>query len=111
MNNLQSYMMIAGVAVSVLCTALVVTLALTLAINKLWRKFLDGKELAVVMRRYRQQGDTYSESKSLVMITGDESEDYLVTFPNHPEAITQGDTLGEALINAADALEEALAGE
>lgn len=55
-----------------------------------------------------------NESKaceSLVMITGDESEGYLVTFPNHPEAITQGDTLGESLVNAADALEEALSGE
>jgi antitoxin HicB len=33
---------------------------------------------------------------------------YVVTFPDIPEAITQGDNLGEALINAADALDEAV---
>lgn len=34
---------------------------------------------------------------------------YLVSFPSFPEAITQGDTLEEALIEAADCLEEAVA--
>ncbi len=34
---------------------------------------------------------------------------YLVEFPDLPEAITQGDTLEEALFEAADCLEEAIA--
>jgi len=35
---------------------------------------------------------------------------YVVTFRDLPEAITQGDTVGEALAEAADCLEEAIAG-
>lgn len=35
---------------------------------------------------------------------------YVVTFPDIPEAITQGDDLSDALMQAADCLEEALAG-
>ncbi len=35
---------------------------------------------------------------------------YVVTFEDLPEAITQGDDLGDALAQAADALEEAVAG-
>jgi len=34
---------------------------------------------------------------------------YLVQFPNFPEAITQGDTIDEALNEAVDCLEEAIA--
>lgn len=34
---------------------------------------------------------------------------YVVTFPDVPEAITQGDSIQEALANAADALDEAIA--
>ena len=35
---------------------------------------------------------------------------YVVSFPDFPEAITQGDNLAEALSAAADCLEEAIAG-
>lgn len=35
---------------------------------------------------------------------------FLVTFPDFPEAVTQGDNEAEALENAVDCLEEALAG-
>jgi antitoxin HicB len=35
---------------------------------------------------------------------------YVVRFPDFPEAITQGDDLAEALAQAADCLEEAIAG-
>ena len=35
---------------------------------------------------------------------------YLVTFPDFPEAATDGETMEESLHNAADALEEAIAG-
>ena len=35
---------------------------------------------------------------------------FVVTFADIPEAITQGDTIAEALTEAADALEEAIAG-
>ena len=35
---------------------------------------------------------------------------FVVTFRDLPEAITQGETMAEALIEAADALEEAIAG-
>jgi len=34
---------------------------------------------------------------------------YVVTFPNLPEAITQGDTVDECLMEAADCLDEAIA--
>jgi antitoxin HicB len=34
---------------------------------------------------------------------------YLVQFPNFPEAITQGDTIKDTLIEAVDCLEEAIA--
>ena len=33
---------------------------------------------------------------------------YIVTFPDIPEAITQGEDMGDALLHAADALESAL---
>lgn len=46
-----------------------------------------------------------------VSLTPDESDGgYVVTFPDLPEAITQGDDAGDALGQAADALEEAIAG-
>ena len=35
---------------------------------------------------------------------------FLITFPDFPEAATDGETLEESLHNAADALEEAIAG-
>jgi antitoxin HicB len=35
---------------------------------------------------------------------------FLVTFPDFPEAATDGESVGESLHNAADALEEAIAG-
>jgi len=35
---------------------------------------------------------------------------FLVTFPDFPEAATDGESIGEAVHNAADALEEAIAG-
>jgi antitoxin HicB len=44
--------------------------------------------------------------------TGDDGRpvtEYLATFPDLPEAITSGDTHAEALVNAVDCLEEALA--
>jgi antitoxin HicB len=37
-------------------------------------------------------------------------EDFVVTFPDVPEAITGGASLDEARLNAADALEEAILG-
>lgn len=43
-------------------------------------------------------------------LTPDESGGYVVTFRDIPEAITQGDSVEEALAQAADALEEAIAG-
>ena len=39
-----------------------------------------------------------------------EDEGFVVTFPDLPEAITQGDDLDDALAMAADCLEEAIAG-
>lgn len=46
-----------------------------------------------------------------VSLTPDESDrGYTVTFEDVPEAITQGETIAEALAEAADALEEAIAG-
>ncbi len=46
-----------------------------------------------------------------VSLTADESDGgYVVTFPDLPEAITQGDDAVDALGQAADALEEAIAG-
>ena len=46
-----------------------------------------------------------------VTLTPDEEDGGLVvTFEDIPEAITQGETQGEALAQAADALEEAIAG-
>lgn len=44
------------------------------------------------------------------MLTPDEEGGFVVTFRDLPEAITQGDTLDEALMEAADCLEEAIAG-
>ena len=44
-------------------------------------------------------------------LTPDEADGgFVVTFEDLPEAITQGDTIVEALAEAADALEEAVAG-
>ena len=40
----------------------------------------------------------------------DKSGFFLVTFPDFPEAATDGESVEEALHNAADALEEAIAG-
>jgi antitoxin HicB len=46
-----------------------------------------------------------------VTLTPDETDGgFVVTFQDLPEAITQGETLAEALLEAADALEEAMAG-
>lgn len=39
-----------------------------------------------------------------------EAGGYVVTFPDLPEIVTQGNTKGEAIAAAADALEEAIAG-
>jgi antitoxin HicB len=46
-----------------------------------------------------------------VTLTPDEADGgFVVTFEDLPEAITQGETMTEALAEAADALEEAVAG-
>ena len=46
-----------------------------------------------------------------VVLTEDDTEGgFVVSFPDLPEAITQGDDSAEALSQAADALEEAVAG-
>jgi len=46
-----------------------------------------------------------------VVLTPDEADGgFVVTFPDLPEAITQGDDTASALEEAADALEEAIAG-
>ena len=46
-----------------------------------------------------------------VTLTPDETDGgFVVTFEDIPEAITQGETVTEALAEAADALEEAIAG-
>ena len=46
-----------------------------------------------------------------VVLTEDDTEGgFVVSFPDLPEAITQGDDAAEALSQAADALEEAVAG-
>lgn len=46
-----------------------------------------------------------------VKLTPDKSEGgYVVAFRDLPEAITQADTIDEALAEAADCLEEAIAG-
>lgn len=46
-----------------------------------------------------------------VVLTPDEADGgFVVTFPDVPEAITQGDDTASALEEAADALEEAIAG-
>ncbi|QVL49318.1 MAG: type II toxin-antitoxin system HicB family antitoxin [Thiocapsa sp.] len=42
-------------------------------------------------------------------LTPDPTGGFVVTFRDWPEAITQGDTLDEALLEAADCLEEAVA--
>ncbi|MEA5578783.1 type II toxin-antitoxin system HicB family antitoxin [Anabaena sp. UHCC 0451] len=43
------------------------------------------------------------------LLTEDEDGGFVVTFPDLPEAITQGDTIEKALNEAADCLEEAIA--
>ncbi len=45
-----------------------------------------------------------------VVLTPDVDGGFVVTFPDFPEAITQGETVFEALEEAADCLEEAVAG-
>jgi antitoxin HicB len=46
-----------------------------------------------------------------VTLTADEEEGgYVVTFADIPEAITQGEDVADSLVQAADALEEAIAG-
>jgi antitoxin HicB len=46
-----------------------------------------------------------------VNLTPDEIDGgFVVTFPDMPEAITQGNDVSDALAQAADALEEAIAG-
>jgi antitoxin HicB len=46
-----------------------------------------------------------------VTLTPDETDGgFVVTFVDLPEAITQGETVEEALVEAADALDEAIAG-
>ena len=44
-----------------------------------------------------------------VILTKQKEDGYLVRFPDFPEAITQGDTKEDALIEAVDCLEEAIA--
>ena len=46
----------------------------------------------------------------VAVIQQDGPTDFIVTFPDVPEAITQGDSLDEARINAHDALAAALSG-
>jgi antitoxin HicB len=46
----------------------------------------------------------------VTLTPGDEDGGFVVTFEDIPEAITQGETMAEALAQAADALEEAIAG-
>lgn len=46
----------------------------------------------------------------VALIRQDGPEDFLVTFPDVPEAITQGSSLEEAIANAGDALDVALEG-
>ena len=43
------------------------------------------------------------------VFTPDEDGGFVVTFPDVPEAITQGDTIEECLAEAIDCLEEAIA--
>lgn len=45
-----------------------------------------------------------------VTLTSAEEGGFVVTFEDIPEAITQGENLADSLIQAADALEEAIAG-
>ncbi len=45
-----------------------------------------------------------------VQLTPDPDGGYVVTFPDGPEAIAQGEALSSALTETADALEEAVAG-
>lgn len=45
-----------------------------------------------------------------IVLTPAEEGGFVVTFPDLPEAITQGDDAAEALAEAADALDEAIAG-
>jgi antitoxin HicB len=46
-----------------------------------------------------------------VILTADEIDGgFVVTFPDVPEAITQGNDVSDALAQAADALEEAITG-
>lgn len=46
-----------------------------------------------------------------VTLTPDETDGgFVVTFMDFPEAITQGETVEDALVEAADALDEAIAG-
>jgi antitoxin HicB len=49
-------------------------------------------------------------SYPVVLIPDDIDGGFVVTFPDVPEAITQGDEVPDALAQAADALEEAMAG-
>ncbi len=44
-----------------------------------------------------------------VMLSPSEEGGYVVSFPDFPEAITQGETLEESLAEAADCIEEAIA--
>src|SRR5215217_6274582 len=45
-----------------------------------------------------------------IVLTPAEEGGFVVTFPDLPEAITQGDDAADALAQAADALDEAIAG-
>lgn len=49
------------------------------------------------------------KSKYPILLIKQEEEGYLVRFPDFPEAITQGEDKKEALLEAADCLEEAIA--
>jgi antitoxin HicB len=52
-----------------------------------------------------------SDTAYPVTLTPDETDGgFVVTFVDFPEAITQGETVEEALVEAADALDEAIAG-
>lgn len=47
---------------------------------------------------------------SVVLTSEEHASGFVVTFPDFPEAITQGENRAAALVQAADALDEALAG-
>jgi antitoxin HicB len=45
-----------------------------------------------------------------IELTSDVDGGFVITFPDFPEAITQGETIQDCLVEAKDCLEEAVAG-